>query len=87
MNFFLILIPQSLNSQCLNLPPHSHYEEDGVQKADLFFRSNNDVCNMTGDEAMGCDCLINKHRIDVNVQHRKTVAEKKLLKCSIRRKP
>ncbi len=45
MNLFLILIPQSLNSQCLNLPQHSHYEEAGVQKADLFFRSNNDVCN------------------------------------------
>ncbi len=44
MNLFLILIPQSLNSQCLNLPQHSHYEEAGVQKADLFFRSNNDVC-------------------------------------------
>jgi len=43
MNFFLILIPQSLNSQFLNLAPYSHYDEDGVQKSDLVRRSNNEV--------------------------------------------
>lgn len=45
MNLFLILIPQSLNSQFLNLAPYSHYDEDGVQKSDLVFRSNNEVCS------------------------------------------
>jgi hypothetical protein len=45
MNLVLILIPQSLNSQFLNLAPYSHYDEDGVQKSDLVFRSNNKVCN------------------------------------------
>ena len=44
MNLFLILIPQSLNSQFLNLAPYSHYDEDGVQKSDLVRRSNNEVC-------------------------------------------
>jgi len=44
MNLFLILIPQSLNSQFLNLAPYSHYDEDGVQKSDLALRSNNEVC-------------------------------------------
>ena len=49
MNLFLILIPQSLNSQFLNLVPYNHYDEDhydedGVQKSDLVFRSNNEVC-------------------------------------------
>ncbi len=44
MNFFLILIPQSLNSQFLNLAPYSHYDEDGVQKSDIVLRSNNEVC-------------------------------------------
>ena len=43
MNLFLILIPQSLNSQFLNLAPYSHYDEDGVQKSDLVLRSNNEV--------------------------------------------
>jgi hypothetical protein len=43
MNLFLILIPQSLNSQFLNLAPYNHYDEDGVQKSDLVFRSNNEV--------------------------------------------
>ena len=43
MNLFLILIPQSLNSQFLNLAPYSHYNEDGVQKSDLVRRSNNEV--------------------------------------------
>ena len=43
MNLFLILIPQSLNSQFLNLAPYSHYDDDGVQKSDLVFRSNNEV--------------------------------------------
>ena len=46
MNLFLILIPQSLNSQFLNLAPYSHYDEDGVQKLDLSLRSNNEVCNI-----------------------------------------
>jgi 5-methyltetrahydrofolate--homocysteine methyltransferase len=46
MNPFLILIPQSLNSQFLNLAPYSHYDEDGVQKSDLVLRSNNEVWNM-----------------------------------------
>ncbi len=45
MNLFLVLIPQSLNSQFLNLAPYSHYDEDGVQKSDLVFRSNNEVWN------------------------------------------
>ena len=44
MNLFLILIPQSLNSQFLNLAPYSHYDEDGVQKSHLVLRSNNEVC-------------------------------------------
>ncbi len=44
MNLFLILIPQSLNAQFLNLAPYGHYDEDGVQKSDLVFRSNNEVC-------------------------------------------
>ena len=48
MNLFLILIPQSLNSQFLNLAPYGHYDEDSVQKSDLVFRSNNEVWN-TGD--------------------------------------
>ena len=43
MNLFLILIPQSLNSQFLNLAPYSHHDEDGVQKSDLALRSNNKV--------------------------------------------
>ena len=47
MNFFLILIPQPLNSQFLNLAPYRHYDEDGVQKSDLVLRSNNEVCNLT----------------------------------------
>ena len=46
MNLFLILIPQSLNSQFLNLAPYSHYDEDGVQKSDLVLRSNNEVWNI-----------------------------------------
>ncbi len=46
MNLFLILIPQSLNSQFLNLAPYSHYDEDGVQKSDLVLRSNNEVCSI-----------------------------------------
>ena len=46
MNLFLILIPQSLNSQFLNLAPYSHYDEDGVQKSDIALRSNNEVCTM-----------------------------------------
>ncbi len=45
MNLFLVLIPQSLNSQFLNLAPYSYYDEDGVQKSDLVFRSNNEVWN------------------------------------------
>ncbi len=36
MNLFLILIPQSLNSQFLNLAPYSHYDEDGVQNRTWF---------------------------------------------------
>jgi len=44
MNLFLILIPQSLNSQSLNLARYSHYDENGVQKSDLVLRSNNEVC-------------------------------------------
>ena len=44
MNLFLILIPQSLNSQFLNLAPYSHYDDDGVQKSDIVFRSNNEIC-------------------------------------------
>ncbi len=44
MNLFFILIPQSLNSQFVNLAPYSHYDEDGVQKSDLVFRSNSEVC-------------------------------------------
>ena len=44
MNLFLILIPQSLNSQFLNLAPYSHYDEGDVQKTDLILRSNNEVC-------------------------------------------
>jgi hypothetical protein len=45
MHLFLILIPQFLNSQFLNLAPYSHYDEDSVQKSDLNLRSNNEVCN------------------------------------------
>jgi len=45
MNFFLILIPQSLNSEFLNLAPYSHYDEDGIQKSDIALRSNNEVCH------------------------------------------
>ena len=44
MNLFLILIPQSLNSQFLNLAPYSHYDKDGVQKSDIALISNNEVC-------------------------------------------
>ena len=44
MNLFLILIPQSLNSQFLNLAPYNHYDEDGVQKSELVLRSTNEVC-------------------------------------------
>jgi hypothetical protein len=43
MNLFLILIPQSLNSQSLNLAPYSHYDGGDVQKTDLILRSNNEV--------------------------------------------
>jgi hypothetical protein len=44
MNLFLILIPQSLNSQFLNLAPYNHYNEDGVQKSELVLISNNEIC-------------------------------------------
>jgi len=43
MNLFLILIPQSLNSQFLNLDPYSYYGEDGVQKSDIALKSNNEA--------------------------------------------
>ena len=46
MNLFLNLIPQSLNSQFLNLAPYSHYDEGGVQKSDIALRSNNEVYYM-----------------------------------------
>ena len=53
MNLFLILIPQSLNSQFLNLAPYSHYDEDGVQKSDLALRSNNKVYYITKQLRIG----------------------------------
>ena len=43
MNLFLVLIPQSLNTQFLNLAPYNEYDEDDVQKTELFLRSNNEV--------------------------------------------
>jgi len=69
MNLFLILIPQSLNSQFLNLAPYSHYDEDGVQKSDLVLRLNNEVCSImilnellvfVVDPFVSCPSLFNK---------------------------
>ena len=34
-----------LTSQSLNLAPYSDYDEDGVQKPDIAFRPNNEVCS------------------------------------------
>ena len=44
MNTFpYYLIPQSLNSQFLNLAPYSNYDEDGVPKLEFELRSNNEL--------------------------------------------
>jgi len=69
MNLFLILIPQSLNSQFLNLAPYSNYDEDGVQKSDLVLRSNNEVCKLLIFET-NIDILFFTHIIYVNIRKR-----------------
>ncbi len=40
---FPYLNPSIPKFTILNLAPYKHYDEDGVQKSDLVFRSNNEV--------------------------------------------
>ncbi len=41
---FPYLNPSIPKFTILNLAPYNPYDEDGVQKSDLVFRSNNEVC-------------------------------------------